>query len=169
LPSGSFPSILAGSTITAALLSSMLPQFAWKTADTSRATTTVLANDPDLVLPMAASASYLFLVSLDYEGAAVGTGDIKWHFTGPTGFTMRYHRWHVDTSGAASVGGLASESGTPTAGSAGAASLKGITMAGTVFNGSSSGNLTFQWAQNTSSGTATIVHAQSVMALLRMA
>ena len=47
----------------------------------------------------------------------------------------------------------------------GAGTLRAQVMKGSVFVGSTAGTLQLQWAQNTSSGTATIVHAQSYIAM----
>ena len=60
MPNGQYPAISAGTTLTAALLSSMLPTVAWKTGDTSRSSTTTVADDPDLSITVSAAGTYIF-------------------------------------------------------------------------------------------------------------
>ena len=65
------------------------PLAAYKTLDETVTNSTTLQNDDALLVSLAANAVYLFAVLLDYEGAAVGTGDLKYGWGVPTGATMR--------------------------------------------------------------------------------
>ena len=142
-----------------------VPQFALKTADQSVTSNTTLQNDTALVLPVAANAKYRFESYLDYE--ASGAGALKWQWSVPSGGTLRYAKIGINTGLTAEVVTLTG-SAIWTAGGGGAGSLQGIHMAGTLIMGSSAGNLQLLWAQNASSTTPTIVHAQSLLALWRI-
>src|SRR5215470_3983191 len=98
MPQGQFPAILAGQLITAALLQSMVPVTAYKAVDTSRSNTTTPAADADLVIPVAANATYQVHGYLIATGAAIGTGDIVIDFTGPASSTFHYTTSGYSTS-----------------------------------------------------------------------
>jgi hypothetical protein len=148
-----------------------------KPSNTSRNTTTSVADDPDLVLPLAASSSYDIRMMVFYDGPSTpGTGDIKWTFTLPAGATGTYMAVHQNI--AASTAGMymlnwtdgpninqtnANSQGT------GTGNQLGILFSGLVAVAGTAGNLTFRWAQNTSSGTNTRVFAQSYMVAQRIA
>lgn len=127
-----------------------------KTADTARTTTTTLTDDPHLTVAVAASTTY------DVEGyfiwtAASGTPDIKFAFTVPSGATFNIgvmagygaassSSYYPCVTSGTSPGSVQVTTATSIA------LVKGfITVAGT------SGSLTFQWSQNTSSADATTV------------
>lgn len=162
-----YPSILAGQRITASVLTSMLPLTVVKAADQSVTSSTTLVNDTALVLPVAANATYLFDCYLDYEGGPQGSSDLKWTWVIVAGAFLRYAAPHITTAGAASAGSTYSGATTVTAGSGGAGTLMGVEMHGTLVVDVTAGTIQLQWAQNTSNGTATIVHAQSSLSLTR--
>ena len=160
--------INAGGRITAVMLRDVAPLAAYKAGDQSVSSSTTLVNDAYLFVSVLANAVYYFSCFLDYQGGTQGSSDIKWAWSVPSGTTMRYTDTHVSTGGSSTVGALSTESTVPTAGTNGS-TLRGITMTGTVATSSTAGTLQLQWAQNTSSGTATTVHAQSSLALWQIA
>lgn len=161
--------INAGSRTTASLLASAVPAFAYKAADQqSGAHVTTLFNDNDLVLAVTANYIYEFSAFIDYEGGTQGSSDITWKWNVPSGATLRYS-WTGYGIGGSWGGGLNLAADTPAASSNGAGNLRPITMKGTLFVASTAGSIQFMWAQNTSSATNTIVHAQSELKLIRMA
>lgn len=165
-----FPNVLAGQRITAGLLNSMLPLTVVKAADESVTSSTALQDDNELVLPLAtAGATYDFSCYLDYEGAAIGTGDLKITWTLPAGATLRYQMPSLGAGGATNEQNTYVAGSVPALGTKGAGNLCGATLTGTLVVAATTGNLRLQWAQNTSSVTATIVHAQSSLTLLRTA
>lgn len=157
----SLNSIYAGGRVVADDVRNVAPLSAYKGSDESLASSVALQNDDSLFLPLSADTTYHFEATVVYEGGTQGASDIQWKWTGPTGFTMRYHHINVTTSGASSVGFLSNESSNPNAGTSGAGNLQAITMTGTVTISDTPGNLQLQWAQKTSSATPTIVHAGS--------
>ena len=145
-----------------------------KPANTSRNTTTTVTSDPDLTLPLAASSTYDIRMLVNYDGGATGASDIKWTFTVPAGATGIYVAAHQNISGV--YAGAFVNNWTDGPGlSATQANTNGLgNNLGIFFNGilavaGTAGNLTFQWAQNTSSGTNTRVFAQSYMVAQRIA
>lgn len=158
-----------GDVLTAADMNSWtVPVPAIKPSDTSRTSTTSLTADPDLACAVVANASYRFWCYLNYEGAATGTGDLKWNFTVPAGATLRYQSISINTAGTLSpllIGPTWTGSSTNSAGTNGSGNAMSLMMHGTLVVAGSAGSCTLNWAQNTSSGTSTIVHSQSALIL----
>lgn len=165
MPNGQFPAIFAGTTLTASLLSSMLPLYAWKTGDTSRASTTALADDPDLSITISIAGTYEFTGYLNYEGDTGGSSDLKMAMSSVG--TLRYHITYQGSGGSANVGDTKSGGTTFGLRTQGAGTLCGAEMKGMLITGAT-GVIKVQWAQNTSSGTATIMHANSYIRLRRV-
>lgn len=161
--------IVAGSRIVASVMASIAPLAVIKGADQSVTSSTVMVNDSALVLPVVANAAYLFDCYLDYEGGASGSSDLQWVWAVPGGgAAMRYQPVGTTTSGGALTGQTLAGGDTQAVSSNGAGVLRGVSMNGTLVTGSAAGTLQLRWAQNTSSATPTIVHAQSYMALWRI-
>lgn len=149
-----YPVITAGMALTSALLQSMLTQSAFKASGTSRTSTTTLTADPDLSVPLAASATYDFEMDLVYNGGTNGSSDLKFGFTGPSGYAMNFGAFIVSIpAGVASVGGT--QVTTTASGTVGAGTPLAVRVSGAVTTSLTAGALTLTWAQNTSSGTAT--------------
>jgi hypothetical protein len=161
--------INAGSRLTASMLRAVAPDAAIKGGDQTVTSSTTLVNDGGLFVSVAANASYVFQVFLDYEGGTQGSSDIKYGWSVPSGTTMRYTDFHISTGGTATAGGLSLESTVTAAGTNGSGNKRGVFMNGSVVTAGTAGTLQLQWAQNTSSGTGTIVHAQSYLALWQVA
>ena len=164
------PTWTAGQVLAAADVNSwFVGLYAVKTADQSITSSTTLTNDTALFLSVAASATYLLHGFLLYEGGTSGSSDIKWTFTMPAGAALRYS--YVATpptiTTAAVVASTAASAATG-ASTGGPGVLESVMMLGTVVTGVTAGTLQLQWAQNTSSLTSTIMHAQSCLALWRV-
>lgn len=163
------PTWVAGQVLTASDVNSwFVPVAAVKPGDTSRTSTTALAADPDLVVAVAASQSYRVWCYLNYEGAAVGTGDLKWSFTVPAGATMRYQSISVNTAGTLSpllIGPTWNGASVNSAGTNSPGNPMSVTMHATLVVAGTAGNVTLTWAQNTSSATSTTLHVQSALIL----
>lgn len=80
-----YPTYSAGQKVTAALLTSGQEQFAYKTADTVRTSTTTLADDPDLIFTLEANGVYRVEFWLHY--AAIGAEQFRTAWSVPTGVT----------------------------------------------------------------------------------
>lgn len=159
--------INAGARVTAAMLQGVAPDAIIKGADQQVLNSTTLVNDSALFLTLPANTTWAFVCNLDYEGAATGTGDLKWKWSVPSGATMRYTRiGYLPGSIGSPTVALQTEANTPQGGTNGAAVLEGQFMFGSVVMGGTAGALQLTWAQQTANASvATIVHAGSILAL----
>lgn len=165
-----YPTWAAGEDITADKLSAGLTMAVWKTAATTRASTTTAVDDPDLVMALAAGATYFFDLWVFNTGAAIGTGDIKVavNYSG----TSSGYGWigtGIATTGATATNVKGNAIGTGTQ----AFGVNGGTFGDIKITGSiattTAGNLSLQWAQNTSNATNTVVRAGSYLRAWRVA
>jgi hypothetical protein len=167
------PLFTVGQVLTAALVNSWLaPIAAYKASDESVTSSTVLQNDNDLVVAVAASCTYMLDLYVNYEGGTQGSSDLKLGWTVPAGTTVTWGHIGVNTVGTitqASVATTSDQTNTPSFGTNGAGNALSAFIRGTVLVSSTAGNLQLQWAQVTSSGTATKVKAGSYMLLQRIA
>lgn len=165
-----YPSWQAGQRITAALLNAGLAQSVIKPGDQSVTSSTTLQNDNALVIPSSAlvlNAQYLFTCNLIYEGGTLGSSDLKISWSVPAGATLRLSLKAQNASGNPNNNDLI-QGANGTCGSGGAGNVLAALMAGSLIMGGTAGAVQLQWAQNTSSATATIVHAQSTLSLTRV-
>jgi len=139
-----------------------VPLVAYKGSDQSVTSSTTPVNDSALFVPLVANATYWFAAFIDYEGGTGGSSDLKWNYTVPAGANMRATASYRNTSGTAVTWNLMNASQS-IAGTNGAGNVLGASVFGTIAMSSTAGNVQMQWAQNTSSGTATIVHTGSVI------
>jgi hypothetical protein len=165
VPAWSVGQVLSASDVNAWFI----PVASVKTADQSVTSSVTFVNDTELLVPIVAAGTYQFECFLDYEGGTLGSSDVKWRWIVPTGTTMRYTWAGNGTGGGTHAGDCQIAGDTPSASSNGAGTLRGVMMIGTIVAGVNAGNMQLQWAQNVSSGTATIVHAQSCLVLRRIA
>jgi hypothetical protein len=162
------PTWIIGQVLSASDVNTwFVPRFAYKTASTSRTSTTTLAADPHLIVPVDGSAMYELIGFIDFEASV--TGDMKFQFTLPASATMNY-AWISWTAGADLFSNNAgnTQSTVNSIGGNGAGIARGCSIQGTVTTAASGGNLGVNWAQDTSSATATIWHAQSYLKLVRV-
>jgi hypothetical protein len=146
------------------MIRGIAPLAAFKSGDETRTSNTTLGNDAALFLPnLAAGGQYFVVCSLDYEGGTLGSSDMKWTWSLPSGATMRYHAWYLSTGASVQVGVTHAGADVIAAGTAGSGTLRAVTMVGTVLMSTTAGTLQLQWAQNTSSATPTNMHAQSAI------
>lgn len=169
-----YPALAIGQRLTAALLTSMLPVQVKKASGTSRASTTTLAADPELVLPVEANASYRVIIALKYEGgnASGSLGRFKWSPTGPAGATGDFTLQGPQAAGnvfASDQSGTMGLGQTFSMGAGGAGVAFGLLAIGTLIVAGTAGNFTITWAQADSNATPTIVYAGSYIEIQRIA
>ena len=163
------PTWTNGQILTASDVNSwFVPVYTYKTASTSRATNTTLTADPHLVAAMAANAMYDLSGLLDYEADV--TGDFKFQFTLPASATMNwaYTGWSPSDTFFNNAGNAVATVGNVGGGGAGSANSRGVNIFGSIVTSSTAGNLGINWAQQVSSGTATILHQYSYLKLVRV-
>ncbi len=135
-----------------------------KSADESVTSSTTLQNDDHLRLTLSGGTTYAVRGAI-FATSTSGTPDIKIAYTVPSGATMdlgflsgfagNFNRAELlETSGSASA-----------AIPIGANQNTIIHVLGTVELGVTSGDLTLQWAQNTSNGNATVVKEGSFLSV----
>lgn len=144
--------------------------FARKSGNTARNTTTTLSNDPHLSVAVAANAVYQVICNLKYDGATTGDLKIGWSVPSSASFD-----WTVVGAGTAAAAYTDDQTGgfqtlsTPTFGALGVGTFAGVLVVGLLVVSVTSGNMILQWAQGTSSGTDTTVYANSFLSLDRKA
>jgi len=133
-------------------------QYVRKTADQSRTSTTTLANDSQLVLPVVANATYSLFLLCIFSGGT--TGDIKFDWVVPSGTVLRWS----DQTGASGLNSDVDVYSAP-----GGTTQVSFQIWATVVTSSTAGNVQFRWAQNATDTSATIVRANSSLQLTRHA
>lgn len=173
-----------GSTGWVQLSSWQLPPIR-KSADESVSSSTTLQNDDHLVASVLASSTYIVELDLMYE--AHSSGDLKCGFTTPTSSVLRWgsssifgstaqSSWTGYTASALSFAELAFQIGGAGGGQTdnlsfggnGSAYVLGLKLSGILVTAGTAGNIQFQWAQGTSSATATKVLQNSTMRLIKV-
>lgn len=143
-----------------------------KTADQSVTSSTVLVNDTHLLLPVAASEIWHVRVALDFTGAN-GTGDLKVAFTFPTSGDIRMGMGTYTNAAGGVVNTGFSGTTTPTTAlsfnARGATTHTFLVIEGIFINSTNAGNLQLQWAQQTSSATATTLYTHSTLWAVKLA
>lgn len=147
----------------------------FKTADTSRASTTTLTADGDLTaMSVVATGAYVFEGMIFYS--AIDSADLKVMFTGPAGATLTWHGGTQLTTGTGTTGTyiydtqLLGSTYAPGGGdAAGNSTIMMLDLKGLFRTTGTSGTFSMSWAQNTSNATATIVRAGSFITLTRIA
>lgn len=163
-----YPDIGGADDFVVETLRQMMPSYAFKTSGESRASTTTIADDSDLIVPVEANAIYF--IRFTVHAAAVLASDIKTAWSAPSGATgNRSVLGPGSTASDANADNIAIRMGvhglTTEITYSGVRNSNGaqfliietslITTAGTA------GNVAFRWAQATSGATATIVQSGS--------
>lgn len=183
--SESYPTLAGGQRITAALLRSMLPQTARKTADTSKTADATTAADPHLQFTVEANAVYIWNAMIVYDGHI--DGDLNVDFTAPSGAAGEWGGMgagrpvtgasatptlRIDTAG---VSGYMVRTETSDVSSArsygclGVGTTLSLLLSGVLRVGSTGGTFSLDWAQQASHATATTLYTDSYMWLQRTA
>lgn len=153
----------AGQRLTAGEENNALGIYAYKGSDQSVTSSTTLVNDNALAVALTANTTYKVELLLFYTGGTAGSSDIKWDFTVPSGAVLSPVRELGLTTGLA-VQYLTVPAG-GAFGSNGTGNKMAAEIACTIAVSSTPGLLQFQFAQNTSSATATTVKAGSLLSV----
>jgi len=182
-----YPTLAGGQRITGALLRSMLPLFARKTADTPRAATTAATADPHLQFDVEANAVYSMDGWIKYDGPT--TADLNLDWSAPSGALGEWYCWGaghspVITFSAAGAAQLDTQGGrgypvrTETNDITAARSFgclgTGITpltltLGGILRVGSTAGTYSCDWAQLVSDASPVTLYTDSWLRLQRIA
>jgi hypothetical protein len=149
----------AGQKATAALLRSAATLSVIKSVLENRTSTVTPAADLELLLPVKAGQSLVWVSWLMYEGNTNGAGDLNCNFTGPG--DIAYTGIGNNLSNAARVNG-ARTSGNWQFATTGTGNLLSAFFVGSLV-ASADGELQLNWAQNTSNAVSTVVHEGSML------
>jgi hypothetical protein len=176
-----YPTLYAGQRMTAALLQALVPDIKYKSAQTTRASTTTVTDDPDLTTTLEANAVYdvwMLLMAGTAGPASGGTNaglQTKWTVpSGASGTRQVVGLGSTQTqTNADNVSARLGAHGFATAVNYGTRNSDNslfftVWERATVFT-TSSGTLALGWAQVVSNATATIVAAGSSMHVKRVA
>lgn len=128
-----------------------------KTSDVTINSDNTLNDDADLYFAIGVSETWTFRFVI--QGNSVTQPDFQFAVTAPSGATCDVGV--IDATGANTVSNLGCGKTTGLVAGTGAAEV--YEVVGTVVNGSNSGNVTLQWAQNTSNTANTTVYAGSYL------
>lgn len=157
--------ILAGGRIVASAVQSVAPDAVVKGADQPVTSSTALQNDDALYVPLAANTQWIFIAMVEYTGDATGSGGILFTFTTPSGSTLTWSQLYMGSSvSTPSMSGTGSGSGQTRSAETNGSAQVPMWIMGSVTVGATAGNLQFEWAQNASDTTATVVKAGSFVA-----
>lgn len=134
----------------------------YKPGDTSRASTTTIAADPDLLLSLEAGHRYRLGGLLFIE--ADPAGDFKMDFSVPSGTVMKWRMLGPNATGVADWT-VYGETSSAVAGGIAQGTIFAVRLEGIVDTGTTDGTLKFRWAQGTSNVFATKLLAGSSIAL----
>jgi hypothetical protein len=169
-----YPTFTAGQKTTASLLTSGETQFAYKTADTVRTSTTTLADDPDLAFSLEANGVYRVEFWLHY--AAVSAEQFRTAWTVPTGVTGVRSAFGIDSTVSSATPSGIMRTGVhqyttgATYGDRNNNSNQCLAIEEAVVTVSSTaGTVAVQWAQATSGATGTRLAAGSYALCRRLA
>lgn len=172
-----FPTILAGMSLTAALATQMERIMVVKPSDTDRASTTTLTDDPDLTVPVVANGVYFVEFGILYGGPTAA--DFKTAWSTPAGSSglkavLGPGSASGDDANANNITGRFGVHGLTTAivyncSRNGTGSIQGALENAVITVGGSAGNVTLQWAQNSSNVTADRVAGKSWARAIQLA
>lgn len=137
-----------------------------KAVDTIRISAGVLANDPHLTLPVEINALYIVRVRGIYSSGA--TPGFQLNFSLPAGAALSAGIFHCGLSSATTQFGANTSSTGLLSGIVGTGANAALILEHTLTTSATAGNLVFQWAQNVSNATNTIVRAGTSLHLVRI-
>lgn len=171
-----YPLLTAGQRLTAAVLSELIPDKIVKAASTDRAATTTLADDPELQGLTLAAGTYEIHVLL-LATSLSSAPDIKttWEFTGTWTVPVRALNGPGTTATGGATANTEWRADGQAANSAAAYALAATSDYSVIREEAHdvvvtvAGDLSVQWAQQTSDGTATSVKPGSYLSARRIA
>lgn len=153
----------AGSRFTASEARGIAPLTARRTSNGTAMVNNTLANEPVLFLPVAANTVWFFDMQLTYNGAATGTGDLKFMFTIPSGATMNGTALTVTNPLGVALLPYTQSTTSIFSASNGTGSPLGIRVWGTLIVSGTPGNLQLQAAEQTTNATGTTIMTGSTL------
>lgn len=149
----------------------VLPTVINKTVDQSKTSDTTLAADNTLTVSLAASSRYVIRLGISYDLVA-STPGLKWRLTGPTGTGFRIRAYYqTKVPGGTALNNVGVDTGYSINHSEVASGGNGgfISVEAHILSGATAGTFAFEWSQNTSSASATVVRAPSYLEWTKVA
>ena len=146
------------------------PFIAVKPADTSRTNNASRTADPHLFLPVAANAVYSVDLMCQMDGSSGTDFGFNWAAPASASFTAIVSGLQLGAANANADQFFSPADSSPWSGAVGligAGNSIGFLLRGTLITGSASGIFQFNWAQQTSGATSTILHKGSTLTLIR--
>lgn len=144
--------------------------YARKTVSEDVTSSTVLQNDDELFVSVAANAVYIVENLLHFDGD-VG-GDLKIQYSAPAGASMRYWGSSLDAAATTYAGDQSSSYDLTTAtvgsGAIGVGTMVSWFIKGLLITSGTAGTLRLQWAQRTAFATRTRIFDGSYLCLQRV-
>jgi hypothetical protein len=141
-------------------------QIVRKSSDQSVTNSTTLVNDTALAIPLGTNDFVEFTAYIIMTSAATQP-DIKYTFTAPAGATIHWLS-NFEEGSSITNNPIITVSGTTTSGNLTTANaLDVIQVWGTIQTVGTGGSLQFQWAQNNTNATATVVKTNSYLKATR--
>jgi len=132
-----------------------------KQADQTKISDSTLADDDELFLPLLANTTYSMLFFLQVSSGSTPDLKMKWTLpAGATGVKNDSQDWNPTT--ASDTLNITTQK-TPATGGA----VQTFPINATIVVGGTAGNITFQWAQNVSTASNTIVYAGTTMLIFK--
>lgn len=146
--------------------------FISKTSDTSRNTTIVLADDPEILLPAIANATYVLTCVLVYSATSQAAGDLNVSWGVPAGAAILGHASGQPVAGTTSADDLVTAFADTTTLSFGvigiAAPWTTAFLIGRLVMAGTAGNIRLRWCQATSNATNTTMRQGTFLKLDRV-
>lgn len=168
-----YPNYLAGQRLTAARLAASQPLVAQKASSTDRANVTAFADDPELVLQLAASAVYVIEFYIGYSAPSAGLFKTSW--TVPLGASgNRTASGPGSAATDSNADNIAMRSGVHgfttavTYGSRGNTGFQAFAFETALVTSGAGGKCALAWAQATANATSTRVAVGSWARALRI-
>lgn len=171
-----FPVFKAGQRLKASQLRDMQSTYVIKAANESVASSTVLQDDDELKIALAASAQYHVRLKVMFDTNASATPDIKTDWTIPTGATLTSLKWVLGPAAASATRddtnvrqGAHGHSTVVAYGSGETTADLWINIEEEfIIDTVGAGTLQFRWAQQTSNATATEIRSGSFIRAERL-
>jgi hypothetical protein len=162
-----YSAVAAGGRILASQIRGAIALSSVRSTTQSVTSSTALQNDNQLFFNnIPASTTWKFLLTVLYNGGTTGSSDIKVGWSLPSGATL----FGMTTSVANPLGVAIiyfTQSSTIFSASNGTGNPLAAFFSGSIIMGATAGTVQVQWAQNTSSGTATTVMTGSDLTMWR--
>jgi len=165
------PTPNAGARWTAAQIAALLPVRAYKPSDTIVVSTTTIAADPDLSIPVVANAEYDIRLHIVYQQGTVA--QLINGFTAPAGATFEWVAYGLATSVTASdIGSISVQqrglTDVKTIGGTNAVSVV-CDIDGRLVVATNAGSFVYRWGPSAVNATGVVVKAGSFMVARRIA